>query len=187
MGGSERLGEGVVQMNAHEHGYVGLARLSGGRMAIGAALDPLAIRERGGPGALIELILESCGARHPPTADLSGVHWHGTPGLTRERTRPGRGTLLLAGDAAAYVEPFTGEGMTWAIVDGMRQGERAERLLATGSGEGADAERMSTQACRAVAGILRRPLAARAALGAIAAFPPLGRLVARVLHGGVHA
>lgn len=184
MGKSEGLGEGVVRMNAHEHGYVGLARLGGGRMAIGAALDPLAIREAGGPGALIEIILASCGASHP---HLNDVHWHGTPGLTRERPRPGRGTLLIAGDAAAYVEPFTGEGMTWAIVDGMRQGERAERILATGAGEGAGAERMSTHACRAVAGILRRPLAARAALGAIAAFPPLGRLVARVLHGGVHA
>ena len=190
MSGSAGPGEGVVQLNAHEHGYVGLARLSGGRMAIGAALDPSAIRECGGPGVLIGLILESCGARHSPphlTPDLSGVHWHWTPGLTRERPLPGRGTLLIAGDAAAYVEPFTGEGMTWAIVDGMRQAEAAERTLATGSAVGAVRARVSTHACRAVAGILRRPRAARAALGAIAAFPSLGRLLARVMHGGVHA
>lgn len=152
-------------------------------MAIGAALDPGAIRESGGPGALIGVILDSCGARHLAGADLSSVHWQGTPGLTRQRPRPMRGTLLIAGDAAGYIEPFTGEGMTWAIMDGTRRAETAERILATGVVVSARREPRSTRACRMIAGILRRPRAARAALGTIAAFPSIGRLVARVMHG----
>ena len=46
------------------------------------------------------------------------LHWQGTAGLTR-RTRPlAQERLFVLGDAAGYVEPFTGEGIAWALASG---------------------------------------------------------------------
>jgi 2-polyprenyl-6-methoxyphenol hydroxylase-like FAD-dependent oxidoreductase len=178
-----RLGPpaGVVQMNAHADGYVGLANLCGGRLAVAAALDSRAIRDTGGPGPLAERILASC---RTPCPDLADARWLGTPGLTRSRPNPARRSLLLVGDAAAYVEPFTGEGMTWALLDAIRQAERAERYLADDHRSVASPRRASTHACRVVAAVLRRPLLARAAIGALAVSPLLARVAGRVVHGG---
>ena len=39
----------------------------------------------------------------------------GTGVMTRRRSRLGGHRVLAAGDAAGYVEPFTGEGMAWAV------------------------------------------------------------------------
>ena len=39
----------------------------------------------------------------------------GTPLLTRRATRCAARRLLVLGDAAGYVEPFTGEGIAWAL------------------------------------------------------------------------
>lgn len=91
---------------------------------------------------------------------------------------------MLVGDAASYVEPFTGEGMTWAVLDAVRQAERAERYLVDAWLAVAAPRRSSTVACRAVAAVLRRPLLARAAVGVLAASPLLARAASRVVHGG---
>jgi flavin-dependent dehydrogenase len=175
------LPPGVVRMNAHASGYVGLAGLGQGRVVVAAAFDPAAVRGFGGPGLLAEHILSSCGT---PAANLSEARWLGTPGLTRSRPDPARPSLMLAGDAASYVEPFTGEGMTWAVLDAVRQAERAEGYLADGRRVVAAPRRTNTVACRAVAAVLRRPLLARAAIGALAASPLLARVAGRVVHGG---
>ncbi len=175
------LPPGVVRMNAHASGYVGLAGLGQGRVVVAAAFDPAAVRGFGGPGLLAEHILSSCGT---PAANLSEARWLGTPGLTRSRQDPARPSLMLVGDAASYVEPFTGEGMTWAVLDAVRQAERAERYLVDAWLAVAAPRRSSTVACRAVAAVLRRPLLARAAVGVLAASPLLARAASRVVHGG---
>ncbi|MEM6978488.1 MAG: hypothetical protein AAF539_02400 [Planctomycetota bacterium] len=46
------------------------------------------------------------------------ARWMATPPLRRRRV-VGRGGVVLIGDAAGYVEPLTGEGMTWAIESGI--------------------------------------------------------------------
>jgi len=48
------------------------------------------------------------------------------------RAVPGRGAVLLAGDAAGLVDPITGEGIAWAILSGQRAGEAAVEALAIG-------------------------------------------------------
>ncbi|MBN2629042.1 MAG: geranylgeranyl reductase family protein [Rhodobacteraceae bacterium] len=48
------------------------------------------------------------------------------------RPRPGRGAVLLAGDAAGLVDPITGEGIGWAILSGRLAAEAAARALAAG-------------------------------------------------------
>jgi len=104
---------GRILMSVAAGGYVGLVRAEGGAVIAAAALDPAAVREAGGPAALAARILHDCGT--PPPAGLADAAWTATPPLSR-RTRPVAGErLFLAGDATGYVEPFTGEGMAWAL------------------------------------------------------------------------
>ena len=105
---------GVVFMACGRTGYVGLVRLENGRLNCAAALDPNALRRHGGPGQAAAANLEQAGA--PVPAGLADAVWHGTPPLTRHRQRPWAERLFLVGDAASYYEPFTGEGMAWALV-----------------------------------------------------------------------
>lgn len=64
---------------------------------------------------------------------------HGAAGLRCKgafipsgRVVPGRGAVLLAGDAAGAVDPVTGEGIAWAIDSGHRAGLAAVQALAAG-------------------------------------------------------
>lgn len=47
------------------------------------------------------------------------------------RNRPGRGAVLLAGDAAGFVDPITGEGIGYAIQSGALAGRAAAQAVAT--------------------------------------------------------
>lgn len=49
---------------------------------------------------------------------LESQRWQLTPALTRRARRLAGERFLLLGDAAGYVEPFTGEGMAWALSAG---------------------------------------------------------------------
>ena len=107
--------------------------------------------------------------------------WRGTSRLTRRR-RVEAERLLVIGDAAGYVEPFTGEGIAWA----MRSGEAvAEHALG-------HAERTWTVAhqalvgvrqreCRMIARLLRHSELSSVAIAALGALPGLaGPIVRRV-------
>ena len=59
-------------------------------------------------------ILRSCGITDTP--EIHPRQIMGTPLLTRRRPILGAHRILLAGDACGYVEPFTGEGMAWALL-----------------------------------------------------------------------
>lgn len=48
------------------------------------------------------------------------------------RAVPGKGSVLLAGDAAGLVDPVTGEGIGWAILSGQFAGRAAAEALAVG-------------------------------------------------------
>jgi geranylgeranyl reductase family protein len=61
-----------------------------------------------------------------PDHDLSGVHLTGhTLPLSVRRPRPMIGRVLLVGDAASLINPFTGEGIYSAIVSGQLAGRAA--------------------------------------------------------------
>lgn len=104
-----------IAMVCHRAGYVGLVRLPDGRTDIAAALSPAALRAAGGLSPLVTEILSTVGGDPEP---LRSASWRGTATLTRERAAVEHENILIVGDAAAYVEPFTGEGMTWAIESG---------------------------------------------------------------------
>ena len=68
-----------------------------------------------------------------PGATADGTDWkgHQLP-LSDGRWRPGRGRVLLAGDAAGLVNPMTGEGIFYAVATGLAAGRSAAEALAAG-------------------------------------------------------
>lgn len=104
---------GSIRMAVGRHGYVGLTRIGGDRLHIAAALDREAIRQCG-PQQVVQEILRESGA-DPLQLD---VDWRGTPPLTAKPRRLAMERVFAVGDAAGYVEPFTGEGIRWALESG---------------------------------------------------------------------
>ena len=107
-------GEHTIFMAVGRAGYVGVVRVEDGSLNVAAAFDPAFVRRLGTPG--------SCRGRDPRRGRVrhrsprsKRLSWQGTARLTR-RTRPlAEDRLFLLGDAAGYVEPFTGEGIAWAL------------------------------------------------------------------------
>jgi flavin-dependent dehydrogenase len=123
-----KVESGTLVMSVGAEGYVGMVRLPGehrrdadatesdaARIHIGAALLPGACHARRGPAGVIERILNECGLEGAGCAPAPPAAFVGTGILTRRRAVVGRGRVLAIGDACGYVEPFTGEGMAWAI------------------------------------------------------------------------
>ncbi len=122
-------------MACGRRGYLGLVRLEDGRLNLAAALDPCWMRVCGGPGPAAARLLAEVG--WPPVPNLAEQNWRGTPALTRQARRRAAERLFLIGDAAGYIEPFTGEGMAWALAagTGRRSSGRAGRaVLASATG-----------------------------------------------------
>lgn len=114
------LPAGELVMAVGRQGYVGLVRLEDDRIDVAAAVAPAAVAAMGAPAAAIGGILaEAFGPGRGPV-DVGVLHAarvRATPPLTHRSTLAAGacGTVLRIGDAAAYVEPFTGEGIGWAL------------------------------------------------------------------------
>ncbi|MGH8576378.1 MAG: NAD(P)/FAD-dependent oxidoreductase [Gammaproteobacteria bacterium] len=104
---------GCIHMACGRAGYVGLVRLEDGRLDVAAAFDPSTLRHLGGPARAATGVIAEVG--WPVPAGLAAGLWRGTPGLTSRPERIGAERLFVLGDAAGYVEPFTGEGIAWAL------------------------------------------------------------------------
>ncbi|HZW05847.1 MAG TPA: FAD-dependent monooxygenase, partial [Phycisphaerales bacterium] len=177
---SRRAGpeRGAVEMNVGRHGYVGLVRLSDGTLNVAAALDPAWTKRVGGPAAAIGAVLEEAGA---PALDLRASRLTGTAHLTRRRASVAVPGVLVVGDAAGYVEPFTGEGMSWALAGAagaagmVNAGAHGEELAAAWSRWHASRVQSRQRVCTAVRLVLRRPVLVRALLGVIGAVPAAAR------------
>ena len=103
----------VIRMIVGNHGYAGLAPLEDGRLNIAAAVDPEFLKSMNSPvDALLSLFEE---AGELPPAGMAEMSLRGTRPLTQSTTPRSLERLLLLGDAAGYVEPFTGEGIAWAL------------------------------------------------------------------------
>jgi flavin-dependent dehydrogenase len=176
---------GRIYMAVGRGGYVGAVRLEDDRLEIAASFDPAASRPAGGPGPLATKLFSSAGWR--VEANLATALWRGTPYLTRRRTRLGAERVLMVGDAAGYVEPFTGEGMAWALQGGAMLGPHLRDAATDWSPNVVVAwERAYRQAlsrrhttCRWVTRLLRRPMLTAGAIRALALWPSAGRSVVR--------
>ncbi len=104
---------GILYMACGKRGYAGLVTVENRRLHIAAALDANAARDAGGAtNAIADIMRES---EFPVPAGLETCRWYGAPALTRRRRKLFGQRLFILGDSAGYVEPFSGEGMAWAL------------------------------------------------------------------------
>jgi flavin-dependent dehydrogenase len=103
----------TVNMAVGADGYVGAVRLENGCWNLAAALDSRAVARARGVGPVVRDVLDGTLA-HVPDA-LANASWRGTPALSRRPRGVAAEGLFAIGDAAGYVEPFTGEGMACAL------------------------------------------------------------------------
>ena len=155
--------ERTIFMAVGCEGYVGTVRVEDGSLNVAAALEPALVRRHGTPAAAAVAIIRESG--FPAIAGLEHAHWQGTAGLTRHTQPLARERLFLLGDAAGYVEPFTGEGIAWALAAAQAVAPLAQRAMAGWDPQIArDWSVLYRQligrrqrVCRAVATGLRRP------------------------------
>lgn len=179
-----RFDAGAIHMAVGRDGYVGLVRLADGRLHVAAAMRAASLQDGGGPGRAAAAVLAEAGL--PELPGLETAAWRGTPGMTRGLRPPADERLLILGDAAGYVEPFTGEGIAWALASARAIGPLAARAVrAWEPGIARDwiaihgrVVRRRQIICHAAAEILRRPWCTRAAFHLIARSP---LVVARLL------
>ncbi|MFN6108159.1 MAG: NAD(P)/FAD-dependent oxidoreductase [Planctomycetaceae bacterium] len=119
---------GTIAMAVGDGGYVGLARDETGDVHLAAAVDPRCLRSAGGPAACVAAILGQAG--HPLQGACAGLSWIGTGPLTHHLHPAAAHRLFVVGDALRYVEPFTGEGMAWALHGAERLAPLLLRALA---------------------------------------------------------
>jgi flavin-dependent dehydrogenase len=170
---------GTIFMTCGPGGYVGLVRLEDSRLDIAAAFDRAWLRKAGGPGVAAARLLAEAG--WPAVPRLQALAWRGTMALTRRPRRLAGERLFVLGDAAGYVEPFTGEGIAWALAAAVAVAPLAVRAVqgwvpalarrwprlyrAAVGGQGA---------CRIIAKLLRHPRLATGLVGVLGEFPSLG-------------
>ena len=91
-----------------------------------AAFDLSFVQSFKSPGEAVSDLIKST-----PMSELNvaALNWHGTPPLTRRRVGVSASRLFVVGDAASYAEPFTGEGMLWALTSGLAVAPIIKRAL----------------------------------------------------------
>jgi len=177
--GVRGYGRGTIHMAIGRHGYVGLVRNEAGALNLAAAFDRPHLIAAGGPAASAAAVLAEAG--FAPLPEAAAATWRATPALTRRSTPPAADRVLLLGDAAGYVEPFTGEGMGWALVGALAvvplvlQGQQEwnqglEREWARRHGRLIGTRQ---RFCHGLAFALRRPGLSRALLVAAGRWPAL--------------
>jgi flavin-dependent dehydrogenase len=153
----------AIHMAVGSGGYVGVVRVEDDRLNVAAAFDVDFVRATGGLANAANYVLRESGS--PTIEALGAVRWQGTPPLTRRHQPPPRGRLYLVGDAAEYIEPFTGEGMAWALESGTAIVNFVVAAL-NGAGHATPAAWLGCvnrllgkrkRRCRWLASILRRP------------------------------
>ena len=179
---------GTIFMACHRDGYVGLVRLEDGQLDIAAALDSAAIKQQVGIAPLVARILRDAGL--PVPAMALQTRWHGTGRLTQQRQHVAGDGYFVVGDAAGYVEPFTGEGMAWALATGRAvvpfamqalNGNRQAAQLAWSEQRNALIGRRARR-CRTVSTLLRYPALVNLTVRLLARAPVLARPMIKSLN-----
>ena len=123
---------GTIQMSVGRDGYIGILQVEDGHLEIAASLDPAAIR-RLGLGETVQRILQQ--SPLPSFDCVAALKWQGTPPLSCQTTPVASHRIFFVGDAAGYIEPFTGEGMAWAMASGAAIAPIAHRAASNYSHE----------------------------------------------------
>jgi flavin-dependent dehydrogenase len=186
-GGFESLDRNTLYMTCGNEGYVGIAAISRGCWDVAAAVSPKALAGVSSAAELVRGMIEQGGVQ--ANASLEAAAWRGTPALTRcARPLAGRRCLLI-GDAAGYVEPFTGEGIGWAMQSALEASSLAvqqidawnEDVVERWSREYEGALAARQRRCRTVAWALRSAALRAISVQALAHLPKLARPIVRRL------
>jgi flavin-dependent dehydrogenase len=124
---------GQVRLYVFAGGYCGLSRVEGGRVNLaGVVLESVLHRQQAGWEGVLA---RAKGSNPALAADLAAL----TPGSTDflgtgpvffTAKPPSEDGILMAGDAAGVIDPFSGEGQAAALASGILAGETVERALA---------------------------------------------------------
>ena len=196
--GCDGNSRGIIHMVCGDDGYVGLVRLVDGSFEVAAAIHGPATmtrrsesKSRGDGGSV------AASDHHGRCDPLDRINrWLAeasmaidrddllTPVLTtpplRRRRRSVGGRVIAIGDAAGYVEPFTGQGMTWAmesaieLADAMNIDPAAAATRWRRRSIGADQKR-----CGWITRQLRHPAKRSFAIGALRYLPWVAGPIAR--------
>ncbi len=178
---------GTIYMAVAAGGYVGLTRTSADVLNIAAAVDRQVLQMRS-PGQACQEILQAAGM--PAFPDLLNGVWRGTSPLTRQRPQAASHRLFFVGDASGYIEPFTGEGMAWAIRGGRAVVRIADQAIRRWEPEMIDQWTQQTHQlvggqqrwCRMLAKGLRYPKLTGGMVRIVSKFPSIGRAVVRQIN-----
>lgn len=182
----ESFTAGIISMAMHRSGYVGLVRTETGSLNVAAALDRCFVTSRGGLGRAGAEITRWAGLTG---LDLDDFEWTGTPSLTRRPAAIASRRVFLIGDAAGYVEPFTGEGIGWAIASAsmvvpmVSQAVEAwsDSLAALWAATYRETIGRRQRLCRVIASGLKSPLLVGLTVRVLQPFPAAARPVLRQL------
>ncbi len=179
---------GTIYMATARGGYVGLVRVEDGRLDVAAAFDPGFVRDAGGLGFAASKVLGQSG--FASILNLESLPWRGTPALTRTSRTIAGPAWFAVGDSAGYVEPFTGEGMAWALTSGVAVAPFVARsvngwspqLATEWEAKHARLIRSRQTVCRVVSRVLRSPLLCRLAVRGLALAPMLSAPIVHALN-----
>jgi 2-polyprenyl-6-methoxyphenol hydroxylase-like FAD-dependent oxidoreductase len=163
-------------------GYFGIVHVDEKTANLAMVLDT----RRSGPirkelPTLIEAMRAVNPTVHRDLGDLTPIsEVQTTSPITPWSRRHSKSNVHLIGDAGRTVEPFTGEGILFALIDGIGTGEE---LAARLHGRRIDALDRPSRfwVNRVFSPLLRHPRLANAAVALGAAYPPLTRLASRVV------
>ncbi|KAA0255271.1 MAG: hypothetical protein EDX89_06805 [Acidobacteria bacterium] len=186
---------GEVVLHPFPGGYLGLSRVEGGRVNLAALATPAVAREAHHD---LDRLLARLTAASPALArDLEGLVPLPGPTLLSEPVHLGArdavaGDVLLSGDAAGVVDPWTGTGMSLALLTGEAASPALASFLrgevdADGLRDAHRADVRRVQGSRLLLSRLLRPVFV-SPLGAALVHPalaPLARLLARLTRGRV--
>lgn len=176
-GETERIA-GRVLLYLFPGGYCGLSRVEGGAANLAGVVSERMRRRLGGWSEIVDharrtnraLDLELGRLRPGPIGIL------GTGPVFFTAKPPGEGGILMAGDAAGVIDPFSGEGQAAALAGGILAGEIVERAL---SGEIAP-ERLADVYGKAWRARFGRRFAWSAAFRSLALHPRAAALAGRL-------
>jgi flavin-dependent dehydrogenase len=171
-----------IQMIVGRQGYCGIAPLEDGSLNIAAAVSPEFLKEHEQPLKTIQSLFLEAGVPEP--GGLEHATFRGTRPLTQQSNSVAGHRLLLLGDAAGYIEPFTGEGIAWALLSA----ELAAPLVADVCHAGWQSRHLQTWdqifrrqilpqrwICRSLSSALQTPWLLRPMLTACRLFPSIAR------------
>lgn len=177
---------GEVVMRCGIGGYVGTVVLEDGSLDIACAMRPSWVKACGGPAGAATNLSEDSGLG---LEGLEALSWRATAPLTGGRSKRWMERVFFLGDAAGYVEPFTGEGIAWAMRSARtvvpfatQAAERWDAKIGDAWGHAYHSEVAGKQwRCKLFAAALRRPgFVSRCIVTADRLPNPLKRAAARI-------